>query len=115
MNRRGFLGALGKAAAFVAAGPLLLKIARTPMPIGNPIFEGSSGTIDGLVIKQTNFAALTPSQRAVWSRDVWTAAREESLLQKLYYSGDQGSPIQRVTALQHSPSADTVPFNLIAG
>jgi len=47
---------------------------------------------------QTNFAALTPKQKVVWSRDVWEAARDQMFIKKFIGTGDN-AVIQRVTDL----------------
>lgn len=46
----------------------------------------------------TNFAALTSEQKTVWSRDVWSAARDQMFLKKFWGTGSN-SMIQRITEL----------------
>ena len=46
----------------------------------------------------TNFAALTPQQKLVWSRDVWKNARDGMFIKK-FIGSDENSVIQRITEL----------------
>lgn len=46
----------------------------------------------------TNFAGLTSKQKLVWSRDVWSAARDKMFIKK-FIGSDENSMIQRVTEL----------------
>ena len=46
----------------------------------------------------TNFAALTPQQKLVWSRDVWSAARDQMFVKRFLGTG-QNAMIQRITEL----------------
>lgn len=71
MNRRSFLRNIGVAATAIVAAPFVAKAA---------------GAYDVLVLGPTkleklkvgtNFGELTASQRVAWSRDTWTAARDE--------------------------------------
>lgn len=62
---------------------------------------------------QTNFAALTPQQKLVWSRDVWTAARDMMFIKKFTGSG-VNSLIQRITELTKTEKGEQVIMHLVA-
>ena len=61
----------------------------------------------------TNFAALTPQQKIVWSRDVWQAARDQMFIKKFTGTGDN-SVIQRITDLTKSEKGEQVLMHLVA-
>ena len=61
----------------------------------------------------TNFAALTPQQKVVWSRDVWAAARDQMFIKKLIGSGDN-AVIQRITELTKTERGEQVLMQLVA-
>lgn len=62
---------------------------------------------------QTNFAALTPQQKLVWSRDVWQAARDQMFTNKFVGTGES-SMIQRVTELTKTEKGEQVIMHLVA-
>lgn len=62
---------------------------------------------------QTNFAALTPKQKIVWSREVWEAARDQMFVKKFLGTGD-GAMIQRITELTKSEKGEKVLMHLVA-
>lgn len=61
----------------------------------------------------TNFAALTPQQKIVWSRDVWAAARDQMFIKKFIGSGDN-AVIQRITELTKTERGEQVIMQLVA-
>lgn len=61
----------------------------------------------------TNFAALTPQQKVVWSRDVWAAARDQMFIKKFIGSGDN-AVIQRITELTKTERGEQVLMQLVA-
>lgn len=61
----------------------------------------------------TNFAALTPQQKIVWSRDVWQSARDQMFIKKFTGTGDN-SVIQRITELTKSEKGEQVLMHLVA-
>lgn len=62
---------------------------------------------------QTNFAALTPQQKLVWSRDTWKAARDMTFTKK--FTGEsQNSVIQRVTELTKTEKGEQCIMHLVA-
>lgn len=61
----------------------------------------------------TNFAALTPQQKLVWSRDVWSAARDMMFINKFIGTGDN-SLIQRITELTKTEKGEQVIMQLVA-
>lgn len=71
MKRRSFL-----TAALLA--PLAPKLAALPAP-AEPIKALALGEQALEMREVTNFAALTPAQMRVWSRDFWAAARNRSI------------------------------------
>lgn len=62
---------------------------------------------------QTNFAALTPQQKLVWSRDVWSAARDMMFINKFIGTSDN-SMIQRITELTKTEKGEQVIMQLVA-
>lgn len=64
-------------------------------------------------MSETNFAALTPQQKLVWSRDVWKAARDKMFFKKFMGSGPD-SVIQRVTELTKSEKGEQCIMHLVA-
>jgi N4-gp56 family major capsid protein len=61
----------------------------------------------------TNFAALTPEQKIVWSRDVWKEARDMSFINKFVGTGEN-SVIQRITELTKTEKGEKVLMHLLA-
>lgn len=61
----------------------------------------------------TNFAALTPQQKIVWSRDVWSAARDMMFVKKFLGTGDN-AVIQRITELTKTEKGEQVLMHLVA-
>lgn len=61
----------------------------------------------------TNFAALTPQQKLVWSRDVWKAARDGMFIKK-FIGTDENSVIQRITELTKTEKGEQVIMHLVA-
>ena len=61
----------------------------------------------------TNFAALTPIQKLVWSRDVWQAARDQAFISK-FIGTSQNSVIQRITELTKTEKGEQVIMHLVA-
>lgn len=61
----------------------------------------------------TNFAALTPQQKIVWSRDVWQAARDQMFIKRFLGSGDNAL-IQRITELTKTEKGEQVLMHLVA-
>lgn len=61
----------------------------------------------------TNFAALTPQQKIVWSRDVWSAARDMMFVKNFVSTGDN-SVIQRITELTKTEKGEKVLMHLVA-
>lgn len=61
----------------------------------------------------TNFAALAPTQKIVWSRDVWSAARDQMFVKRFLGKGD-GAMIQRVTELTKTEKGEKVLMQLVA-
>ena len=62
---------------------------------------------------QTNFAALTPQQKIVWSRDVWQAARDRMFIKRFLGDGEN-AVIQRITELTKSEKGEQVLMHLVA-
>lgn len=60
----------------------------------------------------TNFAALTPAQKVVWSRDVWQSARDQMFIKK--FTGGENSVIQRITELTKTEKGEQVLMHLVA-
>lgn len=61
----------------------------------------------------TNFARLTPQQKIVWSRDVWSAARDQMFIKKFLGTGDTAM-IQRITELTKTEKGEQVLMHLVA-
>lgn len=61
----------------------------------------------------TNFAALTPQQKLVWSRDVWQAARDQMFIKRFLGTG-QSAMIQRITELTKTEKGEQVIMHLVA-
>lgn len=61
----------------------------------------------------TNFAALTPQQKIVWSRDVWSAARDQMFVKRFLGTG-QNAMIQRITELTKTEKGEQVIMHLVA-
>lgn len=61
----------------------------------------------------TNFAALTPQQKIVWSRDVWKQARDQMFIKK-FIGNDENSVIQRITELTKTEKGEQVIMHLVA-
>lgn len=61
----------------------------------------------------TNFAALTPQQKLVWSRDVWTAARDQAFISR-FVGTDDNSLIQRITELTKTEKGEQCIMHLVA-
>ena len=60
----------------------------------------------------TNFAALTPEQKMVWSRDLWKEARDMSFFTK--FTGGPNSVVQRITELTKTEKGELVIMHLLA-
>ena len=60
----------------------------------------------------TNFAALTPEQKIVWSRDLWKEARDMSFITK--FTGGENAVIQRITELTKTEKGEKVIMHLLA-
>ena len=61
----------------------------------------------------TNFAALTPKQKIVWSRDVWSAARDQMFIKNFIGIGENAL-IQRITELTKTEKGEQVIMHLVA-
>lgn len=61
----------------------------------------------------TNFAALTPEQKLVWSRQVWKEARDMTFINKFMGTG-MDNVIQRVTELTKTEKGEQVIMHLLA-
>lgn len=61
----------------------------------------------------TNFAALTPQQKIVWSRDVWEAARDQMFVKRFMGTGEN-AVIQRITELTKTEKGEQVLMHLVA-
>ncbi|MES2347037.1 MAG: N4-gp56 family major capsid protein [Pseudomonadota bacterium] len=61
----------------------------------------------------TNFAALTPQQKIVWSRDLWSAARDKMFTKRFVGKGDSAM-IQRITDLTKTEKGEKVLMQLVA-
>lgn len=61
----------------------------------------------------TNFAALTPQQKIVWSRDVWSAARDGMFIKKFIGTGSN-SVVQRITELTPTEKGEQVLMHLVS-
>lgn len=61
----------------------------------------------------TNFALLTPEQKLVWSRDTWSAARDQMFIKNFTSTGDN-SVIQRITELTKTEKGEQCIMHLVA-
>jgi len=61
----------------------------------------------------TNFAKLNSSQKIVWSRDVWQAARDGMFIKKFLGKGESAM-IQRITELTKTEKGEQVIMQLVA-
>lgn len=61
---------------------------------------------------KTNFGKLTDNQKAVWSRDVWSQARNKMFLSRFMGTG-QNAMIQRITELTKSERGDRAIMTLV--
>jgi len=61
---------------------------------------------------ETNFAALISSQKLVWSRDVWQAARDMMFVNR--FLGGKDNVIQRVTELTKTEKGEQCIMQLVA-
>lgn len=61
----------------------------------------------------TNFAALTAEQKIVWSRDVWSAARDQMFIKNFIGTGTNAL-IQRITELTKTEKGEKVLMHLVA-
>jgi N4-gp56 family major capsid protein len=66
-----------------------------------------------MAMSLTNFAALTPEQKIVWSRDVWEAARDQMFIKNFIGSGSN-AVIQRITELTKTEKGEKVIMQLVA-
>lgn len=62
----------------------------------------------------TNFAGLTAQQKIVWSRDVWSQARNNSFLIKSFAGTDKNNVVQRITELTKTEKGEQVLMFLVA-
>lgn len=62
---------------------------------------------------QTNFAALTPQQKLVWSRDTWSAARDQMFI-KRFMGKTQQAMIQVIKELTKTEKGDQALIQLVA-
>lgn len=62
---------------------------------------------------QTNFAALTPQQKLVWSRDTWSAARDQMFI-KRFMGKSQNAMIQIIKELTKTEKGDQAIIQLVA-
>ncbi len=62
---------------------------------------------------ETNFAALTPKQKLVWSRDTWAAARDQMFINRFTGTSD-GSLIQLINELTKTEKGEQVIVHLVA-
>ena len=61
----------------------------------------------------TNFGALTPQQKLVWSRDTWSAARDQMFL-KRFMGKTQNAMIQVIKELTKTEKGDQALIQLVA-
>lgn len=61
----------------------------------------------------TNFAGLNSKQKIVWSRDVWSAARDRMFVKRFIGTGEN-SMIQRITDLTKTEKGERVLMQLVA-
>jgi N4-gp56 family major capsid protein len=62
---------------------------------------------------QTNFAALTPQQKLVWSRDTWSAARDMMFIRR-FMGKTQNAMIQIIKELTKTEKGDQAIIQLVA-
>ncbi|MEG0939715.1 MAG: N4-gp56 family major capsid protein [Comamonas sp.] len=62
---------------------------------------------------QTNFAALTPQQKLVWSRDTWSAARDQMFI-KRFMGKTPNAMIQIIKELTKTEKGDQALIQLVA-
>ncbi|MEG0558110.1 MAG: N4-gp56 family major capsid protein [Comamonas sp.] len=62
---------------------------------------------------QTNFAALTPTQKLVWSRETWSAARDMMFI-KRFMGKSQNAMIQIIKELTKTEKGDQALIQLVA-
>lgn len=62
---------------------------------------------------ETNFAALTSQQKLVWSRDTWSAARDQMFINKFSGTSD-GSMIQLINELTKTEKGEQCIIHLVA-
>lgn len=62
----------------------------------------------------TNFAGLTANQKMVWSRDVWSAAREKSFFMTRFVGKGENNVAQRITELTKTEKGDKCLMTLVA-
>lgn len=60
----------------------------------------------------TNFAALTSQQKLVWSRDVWSAARDKAFITR--FTGGEDAVCQRITELTKTEKGEQCIMHLVA-
>lgn len=60
----------------------------------------------------TNFAALTASQKRVWSLELWKLARDASFVNR--FMGNENAPIHRITELTKTSKGDRAVITLVA-
>lgn len=61
----------------------------------------------------TNFAALTAQEKIVWSRDIWSEARDQMFINKFTSTSDN-TIIQRITELTKDERGESVKMHLVA-
>jgi N4-gp56 family major capsid protein len=61
----------------------------------------------------TNFAALMPQEKAVWSRDTWEAARDQMFIKRFLGTGSD-SMIQRITQPTKTEKGERCIMHLVA-
>jgi len=64
-------------------------------------------------MSMTNFAALVPKQKIVWSRDVWSAARDMAFSTRFTGTGDN-NVCQRITDLTKTEKGEKALMQLVA-
>ena len=62
---------------------------------------------------QTNFGALTPQQKLVWSREVWSAARDQMFI-KRFMGPNQNAMIQIIKELTKTEKGTQAIIQLVA-
>jgi len=74
---------------------------------------GFLGPFTVFMAAPTNFAALTPQQKMIWSRDVWKAARDMAFINK-FTGTDENNVIQRITELTKTEKGEQAIMHLVA-